>query len=102
MPTQHNHNTAEALDSLVAGSFATRLWRRDPTLWPEPSPDGDPPAHTLGWLDLPARLPALAEQFSGLAGQLTGDGFTDAVVLGMGGSSMTPLTLADTPWSYQR
>ncbi len=37
----------------------------------------------------------LAEDFSGLASKLTGDGFTDAVVLGMGGSSMTPLTLAD-------
>lgn len=88
-------SAAEALDRLIAKSFASRLWRRDPSLWPEPSPGGDPPGRTLGWLDLPARLPALAEDFSGLASKLTGDGFTDAVVLGMGGSSMTPLTLSD-------
>ncbi len=75
-------------------SFASRLWQRDPTLWPDPSPEGDRPDRTLGWLDLPARLPQLADQFSGLASRLTGDGFTDAVVLGMGGSSMTPLALA--------
>lgn len=84
---------AEALGRLVTESFASRLWQRDATLWPEPSPGGDPPDRTLGWLDLPGRLPLLAEKLSGLAGQLSGDGFTDAVVLGMGGSSMTPLTL---------
>ena len=95
LAVNHNQKHEEALDRLIADSFATRLWRRDPALWPEPSPGGDPPADTLGWLDLPARLPALAEQLSGLARQLTGDGFTDAVVLGMGGSSMTPLSLAD-------
>ena len=91
---QDGNATSGALDRLVADMFASRLWQRDPTLWPAPSPGGDPPADTLGWLDLPTRLPMLAEQFSGLADRLTGDGFTDAVVLGMGGSSMTPLTLA--------
>ena len=83
------------MDRLVTESFSSRLWRRDPTLWPEPSPGGDAPARALGWLDLPARLPTLAETFSGLAGKLTEDGFTDAVVLGMGGSSMTALTLGE-------
>ena len=82
------------LESLVAESIASRLWQRDPTLWPHPSPGGDPPENTLGWLDLPDRMPRLAEQFSGLASSLIDDGFTDAVVLGMGGSSMTPLTLS--------
>jgi transaldolase/glucose-6-phosphate isomerase len=94
LTADHIHNAvAEALGRLVASSFASRLWQRDSTLWPEPSPGGDPADRTLGWLDLPSRLPMLAEKFSGLAGELSDDGFTDAVVLGMGGSSMTPLTL---------
>jgi glucose-6-phosphate isomerase len=93
-PHENRNPATEALNRLIAESFASRIWRRDPTLWPEPSPCGDPAEHTLGWLDLPARLQMLAEKFSGLANQLTRDGFTDAVVLGMGGSSMTPLTLA--------
>jgi glucose-6-phosphate isomerase len=99
MATQQD-SVAEALRSLVADSVATRLWQRDPTLWPDPSPGGDPAENTLGWLDLPMRLSALAEQFSGLSSQLLADGFTDAVVLGMGGSSMTPLTLSHTFGSH--
>lgn len=91
---QHQQSTAEALQRLVDESFASRLWRRDPDLWPTPSPGGDPADQTLGWLDLPQRLQMLAEQFEGLSGQLLADGFTDVVVLGMGGSSMTPLTLS--------
>jgi glucose-6-phosphate isomerase len=83
----------EFLRRLVDDSFASRLWRRDASLWPEPSPGGDPPERTLGWLDLPMRLSKLGEQFAGLYSQLLADGFTDVVVLGMGGSSMTPLTL---------
>ncbi|MDP6667337.1 MAG: phosphoheptose isomerase, partial [Dehalococcoidia bacterium] len=94
--TANQDHGAKALERLVAESVASRLWQRDPTLWPEPSPGGDPTEHTLGWLDLPARLPILAEDFSGLAARLVADGFTDAVVLGMGGSSMTPLTLSHT------
>ena len=85
----------QALESLISGSFATRLWNRDPSLWPEPSPGGDPAEKTLGWLGLPLQLSGLSEQFSGLHNQLINDGFTDVVVLGMGGSSMTPLTLRD-------
>ena len=91
---QHQQSTADALRRLVDESFASRLWQRDPDLWPVPAPGGDPPDQTLGWLDLPMRLPMLAEQFEGLSAQLVADGFTDVVVLGMGGSSMTPLTLS--------
>jgi transaldolase/glucose-6-phosphate isomerase len=91
---QHQQSIADALQRLLDESFASRLWQRDPDLWPAPSLGGDPADQTLGWLDLPMRLPMLAEQFEGLSGQLTADGFTDVVVLGMGGSSMTPLTLS--------
>ena len=90
----HQQLKADALRRLVDESFASRLWQRDPDLWPAPSPGGDPADQTLGWLDLPVQLPMLAEQFEGLFNQLTADGFTDVVVLGMGGSSMTPLTLS--------
>jgi transaldolase / glucose-6-phosphate isomerase len=91
---QHQQSIADSLRRLVDESFASRLWRRDSSLWPSPSPGGEPADQTLGWLDLPMRLPMLAEQFEGLSSQLTADGFTDVVVLGMGGSSMTPLTLS--------
>ncbi|MBT4124800.1 MAG: glucose-6-phosphate isomerase [Chloroflexi bacterium] len=94
MGIDQNDAVAEALQRLVSDSFASRLWRRDASLWPEPSPGGDPADKTLGWLDLPMRLSALGQQFADLNSQLVADGFTDVVVLGMGGSSMTPLTLS--------
>ena len=94
MNQDQNVSVAQALQRLVGESFASRLWNRDATLWPEPSPGGDPASKTLGWLDLPMRLSMLAAQFADLHSQLVRDGFTDVVVLGMGGSSMTPLTLS--------
>ena len=94
MADNQSVSVAETLQVLVAESFASRLWRRDPTLWPAPSPGGDPAEQTLGWLDLPRRLSMLSLQFASLNAQLIADGFTDVVVLGMGGSSMTPLTLS--------
>jgi glucose-6-phosphate isomerase len=93
MPNQSD-SVDDALKRLVSESVASRLWQRDASLWPDPSPGGDPASQTMGWLDLPMRLPRLAEQFAGLGNQLVADGFTDVVVLGMGGSSMTPLTLS--------
>lgn len=94
MADNQDELVAEALQRLVDEKFASRLWQRDPSLWPEPSPGGDPASKTLGWLDLPMRLSMLANQFEGLSQKLLADGFTDVVVLGMGGSSMTPLTLS--------
>jgi len=94
MGSDQNDVAAEALHRLVSDSFASRLWQRDTSLWPDPSPGGDPASKTLGWLDLPMRLSMLGRQFENLNTQLVADGFTDVVVLGMGGSSMTPLTLS--------
>ena len=85
----------QALGRLVSDSFVSRLWNRDPSLWPEPSPGGDLAEKTLGWLGLPLELSGLGQQFSSLHDQLVKDDFTDVVVLGMGGSSMTPLVLRD-------
>ena len=94
MNENHTVSVTQALQRLVDESLASRLWNRDATLWPKPSHGGDPASKTLGWLDLPIRLSMLAAQFSDLHSQLLSDGFTDVVVLGMGGSSMTPLTLS--------
>jgi glucose-6-phosphate isomerase len=101
MVSHLTESTAEALQRLIDDKFASRLWRRDSSLWPDPSPGGDPADKTLGWLDLPLRMAGLAEQFASISSQLTADGFTDVVVLGMGGSSMTPLTLSSLYAGHQ-
>ena len=73
-----------AADEDVVG----RIWRKDGTLW---APEGTPEVtNRLGWLDIADRereeLPAYAEFAEGLRAE----GYRDAVVLGMGGSSLAP------------
>src|SRR5712672_2326413 len=66
-----------------------RLWQRDKSVW-----TGDDEDKWLGWLESPATADiAASEEF---ARRVKGQNFTDAVVLGMGGSSLGPEVLAET------
>lgn len=62
-----------------------RLWRRDASLWP-----GSPEAiiGRLGWLALDDWLAAHLSELRTFAVEITSAGYTTAVVLGMGGSSV--------------
>jgi transaldolase/glucose-6-phosphate isomerase len=66
-----------------------KLWRRDKTLWTDADED-----KWLGWLD---SVPdAELKEFAAFAHDVKRDGFKDAVLLGMGGSSLGPEVLALT------
>ena len=59
-----------------------RLWRKDPGVW-----TGADEARWLGWLDLAgAEVPA--DALTRFADGARADGFTDVLLLGMGGSSL--------------
>jgi transaldolase/glucose-6-phosphate isomerase len=47
------------------------------------------------WLDSPMRYPAEAPKYTAFAREIAAQGFTDVVVLGMGGSSLGPWVLAE-------
>jgi glucose-6-phosphate isomerase len=67
---------------------ARRVFAIDDTLWGEA---GQPEvANRLGWLDIHDRLLAEVDDLEAFAGQARADGLTEAVVLGMGGSSLAP------------
>src|SRR5437870_2710193 len=73
-----------------ADRFLERLWAHDPTLW-SPDPAHQQVARTrLGWLDAPRRMSTEVRSLQDFAGQMAGEGFTDAILLGMGGSSLAP------------
>ncbi len=79
--------------------FLDRLWAKDPTLWiREPAAEI---ADRLGWLDLPAVMSARIEELEQFADNVRAGGFTNAIVLGMGGSSLAPdvfqKTFGNTP-----
>jgi transaldolase / glucose-6-phosphate isomerase len=74
--------------------FGRRLWQKDFTLWsPAPVPEL---VDRLGWLTLPAAMAAQTGALASFGEQAKAEGVRDAVVLGMGGSSLAPEVFART------
>lgn len=74
--------------------FASRLWRKDPTIWfKEPTPEI---TNRLGWLDLPERMLEEADRILDFAEEVKREGIKDVVLLGMGGSSLAPRVFMET------
>ncbi len=68
--------------------FGRRLWEKDHRLWSaEPVPEL---TDRLGWLELPDTMSAEAGRLARFGREVGEEGFRDAVVLGMGGSSLAP------------
>jgi transaldolase / glucose-6-phosphate isomerase len=86
---------AAAVDATVAewssASNMKRLWARDATLW-----TGTDEASWMGWLDVVDHQLAGIEGLRRMAEEIHAVGFTHAVVLGMGGSSLCPDVLRAT------
>lgn len=61
----------------------SRLWARDASLW-----TGQDEAQWLGWLDCTGQQLEQVQQLNEFAQQIRSEKFTDAIVLGMGGSSL--------------
>lgn len=70
--------------------FGPRLAAHDDALW------GDDPAHRkvaanrLGWLDVARTIAPRLDELEAFAAEVAAEGFTHAVLLGMGGSSLAP------------
>jgi transaldolase / glucose-6-phosphate isomerase len=72
---------------------AAGLWRRDPSAWSSDPDVQKSIANRLGWLDSPALMADSLPRLQTFAGAVNRDGFTDVVLLGMGGSSLAPEVL---------
>ncbi len=82
---------ASALAGLTRAEVGRRLWQRDPGLWTDKPEVQAAIRNRLGWLNVVAdmRRSGIAE-ISAVASAVRAEGYTDAVVLGMGGSSLCP------------
>jgi transaldolase/glucose-6-phosphate isomerase len=75
-------------------SLVSRVYRNDPTVWTV-TPEGKPEVQSrLGWLDLPQKSQTWVSDVEKFAQSCRDDGFTQALVLGMGGSSLAPETMS--------
>jgi transaldolase/glucose-6-phosphate isomerase len=83
-----------ALDPLVERAtrdrWAARLFDRDTSLWTDDRDVAKAIAGRLGWLDAPAHFSLLAPALEGFGDGIREAGFDNAVVMGMGGSSLAP------------
>jgi glucose-6-phosphate isomerase len=77
-------------DRARRADFAARLWQKDPTLWSTDPAHQKVAASRLGWLDLPTGMPSGTQALRRFASEVVTDGYTHAVLLGMGGSSLAP------------
>jgi glucose-6-phosphate isomerase len=79
-----------AFDRLTTSGFADALWARSPDIWSPDRAVQDQIANRLGWLSvLDFVMPAL-DRLRGFAEGVRAGGFSDVVLLGMGGSSLAP------------
>ena len=84
----------ERVAQLVEQEIPARLRSGDPTIW---GPAGTPEvANRLGWLTIAERMAPQLAQLEQFAAGVAADGIVDAVVLGMGGSSLAPEVLRRT------
>jgi transaldolase/glucose-6-phosphate isomerase len=74
-----------------ASAKIRRLWQRDKSVW-----TGSDEDKWLGWLDSASRETGKLDQYRDFADWVKQQGFSDAVVLGMGGSSLGPEVIAQT------
>ena len=88
VPERYADAVSNRLQRAADEDVVGRLWRRDGTLW---APEGTPEVtDRLGWLDIADRQREHLEAYAEFAEGLRAEGYRDAVVLGMGGSSLAP------------
>jgi glucose-6-phosphate isomerase len=85
-----------AVDRARDGEWANRLFARDVGLWTTDERVGRAIADRLGWLDAPAHFGDRTAGLEGFGDAVVAEGYTTAVVAGMGGSSLAPDVLRRT------
>jgi transaldolase/glucose-6-phosphate isomerase len=88
LPPQFESFESERIERAVSEHVAQRIWKRDPALWGGP---GVPEIENrLGWLSVTETMRDHLPELTALRDELKAEGYTDVVLLGMGGSSLGP------------
>jgi len=88
LPRELTQPVAARVQQAVRDEVARRVWRHDASLWGGP---GVPEIENrLGWLNVSETMLEHTPALNEFAVQLRDEGYTDVVLLGMGGSSLGP------------
>ncbi|RJQ50756.1 MAG: RpiB/LacA/LacB family sugar-phosphate isomerase [Actinobacteria bacterium] len=84
----------ETLARLTEEDFVRKLWDKDLSAWKADEEVREKIGGRLGWLGTGSEASAAAGELAEFAAELPAAGFTDAALLGMGGSSLAPLVFS--------
>jgi len=84
-----------SLDRLISLDAPARLRDRDPSLFSDDAETQAEVTENLGWTRLAADAPTELPRLREIATELTDEGLTDVVLLGMGGSSLASLVIGN-------
>ncbi|MGE5221388.1 MAG: bifunctional transaldolase/phosoglucose isomerase, partial [Omnitrophica WOR_2 bacterium] len=76
--------------------FASRLWKKDPSLWKADPEDERSIVNALGWLHVSEKMAENLSELEKTTGEIHQAGFKKVIHLGMGGSSLAPMLFART------
>ena len=91
IPQQLEDALATSLNDWGQNYKTSRVWANDATVW-----TGDDEGNWLAWLDIVDDELADIQKYRDLRADLETAGFTDVLLMGMGGSSLCPEVLAFT------
>ena len=91
LPEEMGKAVEKSLDDWREAGKVRKLWARDASLW-----TGKDEGKWLAWLDIVANRTADLAQLKAFQEEVHQAGFTDVLLLGMGGSSLGPEVLGET------
>ncbi|QDH17306.1 bifunctional transaldolase/phosoglucose isomerase [Swingsia samuiensis] len=91
LPSELRDIVAEAEATWSTEGLVRRLWKKDASVW-----TNGPEAKWLGWLNIVQERLAHVDELETLARDVKARGFSDVLLLGMGGSSLGPEVLEKT------
>ncbi|GAP06590.1 transaldolase [Anaerolinea thermolimosa] len=83
-------SVAVRVEELERKNLAERLHAHDPSLWTVDKKGQEEITKRMGWLDAPKNSLALLPEITSVTEDLLQEGYTHALLLGMGGSSLAP------------
>lgn len=93
VPGAEQKEFAVALAELQKDDIVARIWQKDTSVWSAAPEHAKIIANSLGWLAVPGEVLQRVHELQSFAEEIRAAGFTHAVVLGMGGSSLCPEVL---------
>ncbi len=83
----YQQEVEQALADMASQRIVERIWQRDHTVWKSAPSEI---ANRLGWLDVAERTSEAIGEIEELVRSVQAEGYTEALLLGMGGSSLAP------------